>query len=114
MQGLARWLMAATAALVAATSSAAAQVKELRIGYQPSPIQDASIAMFETWGAKNGVKIVTVPHPYGVYVEKMPASLTSNSAQYDVIWHRDDSGQTWSHLLEPTDDIEANEFADKW
>ena len=38
MQGLARLFVAATAALVAATSGAAAQVKELRIGYQPSPI----------------------------------------------------------------------------
>ena len=85
MQGLARWLMAAAAALVAVTGSAAAQVKELRIGYQPSPIQDASIAMFEAWGAKNGVKIVKVPNSYGVYVEKMTASLTSNSDQYDVI-----------------------------
>ena len=46
MQGLARWFVAATAALVVTTGGAAAQVKELRIGYQPSPIQDASIAMF--------------------------------------------------------------------
>lgn len=114
MQGLARWFVAATAAMVAATGSAAAQVKELRIGYQPSPIQDASIAMFETWGAKNGVKIVKVPNSYGVYVEKMTASLTSNSDQYDVIWHNDDWGQTWAHLLEPTDDIAANKFAEKW
>src|SRR5215204_1992003 len=114
MQGLARWFMAATAALVAATGSAAAQVKELRIGYQPSPIQDASIAMFEAWGAKNGVKIVKVPNSYGVYVEKMTASLTSNSDQYDVIWHNDDWGQTWAHLLEPMDDVAANKFADKW
>src|ERR1043166_7466863 len=114
MQGLARWLTAATVALVAATGSAAAQVKELRIGYQPSPIQDASIAMFEAWGAKNGVKIVKVPNSYGVYVEKMTASLTSNSDQYDVIWHNDDWGQLWKHLLEPTDDIKGLEFAEKW
>ena len=114
MQQLTRLAMAATVALVAAAGSAAAQVKELRIGYQPSPIQDASIAMFETWGAKNGVKIVKVPNSYGVYVEKMTASLTSNSDQYDVIWHNDDWGQTWAHLLEPTDDVDANKFADKW
>ena len=106
--------MAATAALVAVTGTAAAQVTELRIGYQPSPIQDASIAMFETWGAKNGVKIVKVPNSYGVYVEKMTASLTSNSDQYDVIWHNDDWGQTWAHLLEPTDDVDANKYAEKW
>src|SRR5436190_19339515 len=91
-----------------------AQVKELRIGYQPSPIQDASIAMFETWGAKKGIKIVKVPNSYGIYVEKMTASLTSNSDQYDVIWHNDDWGQLWAHLLEPTDDIDALKYASKW
>ena len=77
-------------------------------------MQDASIAMFETWGAKNGVKIVKVPNSYGVYVEKMTASLTSNSDQYDVIWHNDDWGQLWAHLLEPTDDIPGLQFAEKW
>src|SRR3982075_2592209 len=114
MQRLTKWSMAAAAALVAVTGTAAAQVTELRIGYQPSPLQDASIAMFETWGAKNGVKIVKVPNSYGVYVEKMTASLTSNSDQYDVIWHNDDWGQTWAHLLEPTDDVDANKYAEKW
>ena len=114
MQRLTKWVMAAATALVAVTGTAAAQVTELRIGYQPSPIQDASIAMFETWGAKNGVKIVKVPNSYGVYVEKMTASLTSNSDQYDVIWHNDDWGQTWAHLLEPTDDVDANKYAEKW
>src|SRR6478752_4113475 len=114
MQRLARLTLAAAAALGLATSAANAQVKELRIGYQPSPIQDLSIAMFEAWGAKNGVKIVKVPNSYGVYVEKMTASLTSNSDQYDVIWHNDDWGQTWAHLLEPTDDVDANKYADKW
>jgi len=114
MHRLTRLTLAAAAALGLATSAATAQVKELRIGYQPSPIQDASIAMFETWGAKNGVKIVKVPNSYGVYVEKMTASLTSNSDQYDIIWHNDDWGQTWAHLLEPMDDVEANKFASKW
>jgi hypothetical protein len=111
MQGLARWFVADDRGPGGcATGSAAAQVKELRIGYQPSPIQDASIAMFEAWGAKNGVKIVKVPNSYGVYVEKMTASLTSNSDQYDVIWHNDDWGQTWAHLLEPTDDVEGQQI----
>ena len=41
----------------ASAGTAAAQDKELRVGYQPNPIQDASIAMMEKWGAKNGVKI---------------------------------------------------------
>src|SRR6187200_888317 len=114
MQKLTRLTLATTVAVMAAAGGASAQVTELRIGYQPSPIQDASIAMFETWGAKNGVKIVKVPNSYGVYVEKMTASLTSNSDQYDVIWHNDDWGQLWAHLLEPTDDIEALKYAEKW
>ena len=94
MYRLAKWSAAIATAPAVAAGAATAQVKELRIGYQPSPIQDASIAMFETWGAKNGIKIVKVPNSYGVYVEKMTASLTSNSDQYDVIWHNDDWGQT--------------------
>src|SRR5260370_39161098 len=111
MQRLTNLAIATSAAMVIAAGSACAQVTELRIGYQPSPIQDASIAMFETWGAKKGIKIVKVPNSYGVYVEKMTASLTSNSDQYDVIWHNDDWGQLWAHLLEPTDDIEALKYA---
>src|SRR5881227_4457258 len=114
MQRLARLTLAAAAALGLATSAANAQVKELRIGYHPSPIQDLSIAMFEAWGAKNGVKIVKVPNSYGVYVEKMTASLTSNSDQYDVIWHNDDWGQLWKKLLEPMDDIPSLKLADTW
>src|SRR6266849_4923093 len=107
MQRLTKLAIAATTALVAMAGTAAAQVTELRIGYQPSPIQDASIAMFEAWGAKNNVKIVKVPNSYGVYVEKMTASLTSGSDQYDVIWHNDDWGQLWYKLLEPTNDIKG-------
>jgi len=70
MQKLTRLALATTVAVMAAAGGASAQVTELRIGYQPSPIQDASIAMFETWGAKNGVKIVKVPNSYGVYVRR--------------------------------------------
>ena len=106
--------IAAAAGLLVAGGANAQAVKELRIGYQPSPIQDASIAKFETWGAKNGIKIVKVPNSYGVYVEKMTASLTSNSDQYDVIWHNDDWGQLWAHLLELTDDVPGLQFAEKW
>ena len=107
MQRLGRWCVTMAATALITSGAYAQEIKELKIGYQQSPIQDASMAMFETWGAKNGVKIVKVPNSYGVYVEKMTASLTSNSDQYDVIWHNDDWGQTWAHLLEPTDDIDA-------
>src|SRR5439155_23189857 len=114
MHAIGKRTLTALAVGLLATGVAQAQVKELRIGYQPSPLQDASVAMFETWGAKHGIKIVKVPNSYGVYVEKRTASLTSNADQYDVIWHNDDWGQTWAHLLEPMDDVEANKFADKW
>jgi len=106
-------LAVAAASLWMAGGAPAQEVKELRIGYQPNPIQDASIAMMETWGTKHGVKIVKIPNSYGVYVEKMTASLTSGSDQYDVIWHNDDWGQLWAHLLEPTDDIDGLKYADK-
>ena len=102
------------AGLTLACSQALAQQQELKIGYQPNPIQDSSIAMMEKWGAKNNVKITKVPNAYGVYVEKMTASLTSGSDQYDVIWHNDDWGPMWAHLLEPTDDVAGMKFADPW
>jgi len=107
-------VLACAAGMALAAGSAIAQQKELRIGYQPNPIEDASIAMMEKWGAKNGVKIVKIPNSYGVYVEKMTASLTSGAAEYDVIWHNDDWGQLWAHLLEPTDDVAGLKYADKW
>lgn len=107
-----KWLSAFAGASLIACGAHAQQ--ELRIGYQPNPIQDASIAMMEKWGAKNNVKIVKVPNAYGVYVEKMTASLTSASNQYDLIWHNDDWGQLWAHLLEPVDDIPAMKLVDSW
>src|SRR5467141_4425922 len=108
-------VLACTAVVLLCAGTSAAQApKEIRVGYQPNPIQDASIAMMEKWGAKNGVKITKIPNSYGVYVEKMTASLTSSSDQYDVIWHNDDWGQLWAHLLEPIDDIEGLKYADKW
>jgi len=100
--------------LLCAGTSVAQAPKEIRVGYQPNPIQDASVAMMEKWGAQHGVKIVKVPNSYGVYVEKMTASLTSNSDQYDVIWHNDDWGQLWKKLLEPMADIPGLKFADTW
>jgi hypothetical protein len=106
--------IAGLALLVGGTGSAMAQQKELRIAYQPNPIQDTSIEMMEKWGAKNNVKIVKVPNSYGVYVEKMTASLTSGSDQYDIIWHNDDWGQLWAHLVEPMDNVPGLKYADPW
>lgn len=106
-------VLLASVLLLQGASAFAQAPRELRIGYQPNPIQDASIAMMEKWGKANNVKIIKVPNSYGVYVEKMTASLTSNSNQYDVIWHNDDWGQLWAHLLEPTDDVKNIANADK-
>src|SRR4029077_1300666 len=114
MKRLVQWIIAGAAGVALAAGSAMAKDKELRVGYQPNPIQDASIAMMEKWGAKNGVKITKIPNSYGVYVEKMTAFLTSGSDQYDVIWHNDDWGQLWAHLLEPTDDVDGLKYADPW
>ncbi|PYO25180.1 MAG: hypothetical protein DMD85_04630, partial [Candidatus Rokuibacteriota bacterium] len=110
-----QWALACAAIVLLFTGTSVAQApKEIRVGYQPNPIQDASLAMMEKWGAKHGVKITKIPNSYGVYVEKMTASLTSNSDQYDVIWHNDDWGQLWKKLLEPMDDIPSLKLADKW
>jgi ABC-type glycerol-3-phosphate transport system substrate-binding protein len=114
MKQLVQWIIAGAAGVALAAGSAMAQDKELRVGYQPNPIQDASIAMMEKWGAKHGVKITKIPNSYGIYVEKMTAFLTSGSDQYDVIWHNDDWGQLWAHLLEPTDDVDGLKYADPW
>src|SRR6266849_7249576 len=115
MSKFGRSLVAVAAACLWMAGAAPGQeVKELRIGYQPNPIQDASVAMMETWGAKHGVKIVKIPNSYGVYVEKMTASLTSGSDQYDVIWHNDDWGQLWYKLLEPTNDIKGMDKVHPW
>jgi ABC-type glycerol-3-phosphate transport system substrate-binding protein len=107
----AAWLAALALCL---PGGAMAQQKELKVGYQPNPVQDASIDMMEKWGAKNNVKIIKVPNSYGVYVEKMTASLTSGSDQFDIIWHNDDWGQLWAHLLETTDDVAGMKYADPW
>ena len=58
-------IIACAASVLLSASSATAQEKELRVGYQPNPIQDASIAMMEKWGAKHGVKITKIPDSFG-------------------------------------------------
>jgi ABC-type glycerol-3-phosphate transport system substrate-binding protein len=106
--------IAGLALLAGSIGAAMAQQKELRVAYQPNPLQEASIDMMVKWGNANNVKVIKVPNSYGVYVEKMTASLTSGSDQYDVIWHNDDWGQLWAHLLEPLDDVAGLKYADKW
>lgn len=109
-----RWAVAGIAWLAALllAGGVQAQQKELRVGYQPNPLQNASLDMMDRWGAKNGVKIVKIPNSYGVYVEKMTASLTSGSEQFDIIWHNDDWGPLWAHLLEPMHDVAGLKYVD--
>ena len=114
MKRLKHWAAAALAGLWLLNGSAVAEQKELRVGYQPNPLQNASLDMMERWGAKHDVKIVKIPNSYGVYVEKMTASLTSGSTQFDIIWHNDDWGQLWAHLLEPMDDVAGLKYVDPW
>src|SRR5450830_852175 len=114
MSNAKQWAVACAAGLSLLAGSATAQQKELRIAYQPNPLQEASIDMMVKWGENNNVKITKIPNSYGVYVEKMTASLTSGSDQYDVIWHNDDWGQLWAHLVEPLDDVAGLKFASKW
>ena len=116
MTKLKQWAVAgmASLSLCLLAGGAQAQQKELRVGYQPNPLQNASLDMMDRWGAKNGVKIVKVPNSYGVYVEKMTASLTSGSDQFDIIWHNDDWGPLWAHLLEPMHDVAGLKYVDPW
>ena len=98
--------------LRASPKRGAQQQTELRIGYQPNPIEDASIAMMEKWGAKNNVKIIKVPNCLRrVCREDDRRADRRHSDQFDVIWHNDDWGQTCGRiLLEPTDDIAGMKY----
>ena len=73
MDGTRQWLVAGAAGFllgIGSVGAASAAQTELRVAYQPNPIQEASIDMMVKWGAKNDVKIIKVPNSYGVYVEK--------------------------------------------
>ena len=88
-------LCAATAiglALSAGLFSVQAQDRELKVGYMKNPIQDASLDIMETWAKAHGVKLTRVPMAYSVFMEKVTATLTSGTDQFDVIWHNDDWG----------------------
>jgi ABC-type glycerol-3-phosphate transport system substrate-binding protein len=51
---------------------------------------------------------------YSVFMEKVTATLTSGTDQFDVIWHNDDWGQLWKKWLETTDDVKGIENSDQW
>src|SRR6266498_4641600 len=110
-------LCAATAiglALSTGLFSAQAQERELKVGYMKNPIQDASLDMMETWAKAHGVKLTRVPMAYSVFMEKVTATLTSGTDQFDVIWHNDDWGQLWKKWLETTDDVGGIDNSDRW
>src|SRR5262249_39676769 len=110
-------LLAACAAVLilsGALAPAAAQERELKIGYMKNPIQDASLDMMENWAKAHGVKLTRSPMAYSVFMEKVTATLTSGADQFDVIWHNDDWGQLWKKWLETTDDVKGIENADQW
>src|SRR5215211_5803555 len=94
--------------------AAAAQQKELKVGYMKHPIQDASLNIMERWAKQNNVKLTRVPMAYSVFMEKVTATLTTGTDQFDVIWHNDDWGQLWKKWLDTTDDIKGIENADRW
>ncbi len=102
------------ALLLLAGRPAAAQEKELKVAYMKHPIQDASAEMLEKWGQANGVKIVKIATAYEVFFEKVSASLTSGSDQYDLIWHNDDWGQNWAKWLVTTDDVPNMKVVDRF
>ena len=89
------------AALAAGVSFAAtAQEREIKVGYMKNPIQDASLDMMEKWAKANNVKLTRIPMAYSVFMEKVTATLTSGTDQFDIIWHNDDWGQLWKKWLE--------------
>jgi ABC-type glycerol-3-phosphate transport system substrate-binding protein len=96
------------------STQAQAQERELKVGYMKNPIQDASLDMMDKWAKEHGVKLTRVPMAYSVFMEKVTATLTGGTDQFDVIWHNDDWGQLWKKWLEPTDDVKGMENADRW
>ena len=96
------------------STQAQAQERELKVGYMKNPIQDASLDMMDKWAKAHGVKLTRVPMAYSVFMEKVTATLTGGTDQFDVIWHNDDWGQLWKKWLEATDDVKGMENADRW
>jgi ABC-type glycerol-3-phosphate transport system substrate-binding protein len=91
-----------------------AEQVELKIGYMKHPIQDASVDMMEKWAKAHNVKLIRIPMAYQVFMEKVTATLTSGTDQFDLVWHNDDWGQLWKKWLEPTDDVNGMDNVDRW
>ena len=100
-------LLATTVMVAALPEPSFAGQKKLRIGHQVYPIHEQQLKWMKKWGEMNGVAIESVPISYGVFVEKLSASLMANSKEYDIIWHNDDWGPLWGAFLEPLDDIKT-------
>src|SRR5437764_3928875 len=96
------------------STQAQAQERELKVGYMKNPIQDASLDMMDKWAKAHGVKLTRVPMAYSVFMEKVTATLTSGTDQFDIIWHNDDWGQLWKKWLDTTDDVKGIENSDQW
>src|SRR5689334_20425746 len=96
------------------STQAQAQERELKVGYMKNPIQDASLDIMDKWAKAHGVKLTRVPMAYSVFMEKVTATLTGGTDQFDVIWHNDDWGQLWEKYLETTDDVKGIENVDQW
>src|SRR3954465_2100376 len=73
----------------------AAAETEIKIGYMKHPVQEASIDVMEKWAKTPALKILRVAMPYEIYLEKVTATLSSGSDQFDIVWHNDDWGQLW-------------------
>src|ERR1700747_2179008 len=89
--------------------SARAQGRGLKVGYMKNPILDGSLDSMETWAKAHGVKLTRVPMAYSVFMEKVTATLTGGTDQFDIIWHNDDWGQLWKKWLGATDDAKSVE-----
>ena len=79
--GLSRALRAGATGFMlwASLLSASAEERELKIGYMKNPIQDASLDMMQKWAKASGVKLTPVPMAYSVFMEKVTATLASES-----------------------------------
>ena len=78
-------LLATTVMVAALPEPSFAGQKKLRIGHQVYPIHEQQLKWMKKWGEMNGVAIESVPISYGVFVEKLSASLMANSKEYDII-----------------------------